>query len=325
MSPHLNHGRTRGNIHMSLKSQLQTYQKEIDRALNRFLPKPTEPPKIIHEAMRYSVFAGGKRLRPILTIAGAKLCGGTARMVMPAACAMELIHTYSLIHDDLPAMDDDDLRRGKPTSHKVFGEDMAILAGDALLTQAFSLVHKNSQIKGIKAQSVLKVIERLSQAAGTMGMIGGQVADIKSDKGRWRHWKDLKPEISYFSKPGYLLKFIHHMKTAALVSAGVEVGGILADASPAQLLALKKFGEFLGLAFQVRDDILDLVGDKKKLGKRGSDTRNVKLTYPALYGLKKSKKRAEKFIDLAIKSLSIFGPKATFLKDLAHYVVMREN
>jgi geranylgeranyl diphosphate synthase type II len=292
----------------------------VNRELNRLLPRETEKPRIIHKAMRYSVNAGGKRLRPILVIAAAEACGGKASMVLPTACAMELIHTYSLIHDDLPAMDDDDLRRGRPTNHKVFGEDIAILAGDALLTHAFALISQNALDKRIKSSAIIDVIKIIAQAAGSHGMIGGQVADIQADHGKWRNIKGY--EFKYHQK---LLNFIHLNKTSALIQASLLAGGHLVGGGQKQLKSLRDYGRNLGLAFQVKDDILDRIGDKKKLGKKGSDLANQKLTFPALYGLEASQQMATRYVSLAQQSLQVFGPRVPILHQLADYVLQRDR
>ncbi len=304
-----------------LKKVLTQKSSLVEKALKKFLPATTVSPHLIHQSMRYSMLAGGKRLRPILVITAAEICGRKASQVIPTACAMEMIHTYSLIHDDLPAMDNDNLRRGRPTNHIVFGDDMAILAGDALLTHAFDLIALNGTIKGIHPGAALKTISIVSQGAGTKGMIGGQVADIKSDKGRW------KKASKRFEgkKPGELLKVIHLRKTAALIIASLEAGATLAGGSPRQIKAFRKYGTCLGLAFQVKDDILDQVGDKKKLGKRGSDAANQKLTYPALYGLNKSVHILDRLTRQAHASLKIFGRKAALLHDLADFVARRDH
>jgi geranylgeranyl diphosphate synthase type II len=254
-------------------------------------------------------------------IAGAEICGGKAQQVMPTACAMELIHTYSLIHDDLPAMDDDDLRRGRPTNHIVFGEDIAILAGDALLTEAFDLIAKNGKIRGLHPQAVLDVLSLVSQKAGTLGMIGGQVVDIRSDKGRWKK----SSQRFEGQSSAELLRTIHLKKTAALIVASLEAGARLVGAPPLKISALKKYGTCLGLAFQVKDDILDKIGDKKKLGKKGSDAANQKLTYPALHGLQKSISILNELVTQTHASLRPFGQKAAVLHQLADFVSERDH
>jgi len=329
------------------ESYLKRYQTKVDQALQGYLPRDHVRPSVIHKAMRYSVFAGGKRLRPILTMAAAEACGGRSERVLPAACALELIHTYSLIHDDLPSMDNDALRRGKPTNHVVFGEEIAILAGDALLTLAFDLLRQNMNLKGVKLTVLPRALEIITRGAGSQGMIAGQVADITSDKGRWKRmgYRALghssgsrNPGLKHFSRspigtfrenefssPSDLLTFIHTRKTAALISTSLELGGCLANGTGAKVAALKRFGEYIGLAFQVKDDILDQIGDKGKLGKTGSDKTNRKLTYPALYGLKNSERRATQLIEKAHHALNVFGQKGWFLNSLANYVLIRDK
>ena len=302
-----------------LKRFFDRFLPQIDRALDRALPKASERPRVIHRAMRYSVEAGGKRLRPILVLAAAEACGGDPRKAMPAACALELIHTYSLIHDDLPAMDDDDLRRGRPTNHKMFGEDIAILAGDALLTRAFELLGTMAG-NGSAGQPAAKLTALIAARAGTKGMVGGQVADISADRGRWR-----KIRKGEYRSPEELLSYIHVHKTAALIEASLLAGALVAKAHAGQAAALAAYGRRIGLAFQVADDVLDRVGDKKKLGKRGSDQANRKLTYPALFGLEASKKHAHRLIGEAHRALAPFGPRAAVLHDLADYIVQRDR
>ena len=295
-----------------LKKYFEKWRKEVDRALHQLLPKESQEPRIIHKAMRYSIFAGGKRLRPILTVAAAEACGLSGRNVLPQACALEMIHTYSLIHDDLPAMDDDDLRRGRPTSHKVFGEAIAILAGDALLTHAFKLASKNGKIPSF---AIPKAVEAIAVGAGTEGMVGGQVMDIEMEGGKW---KKIHPK-----RRGAVLRTIHENKTAALITASLLSGALLAQARARQLKSLKEYGTALGLAFQVADDILDVTADKKLLGKKGSDAANKKLTYASLYGLEKARRMARELSDRAKRSLKIFGKRGWVLNDLADYVVER--
>ncbi len=307
-------------MNSSLKHQLARASKSVDKALKRLLPAVSDKPTAIYKAMNYSVSAGGKRLRPILVLSAAKLCGGQPEKAMPTACALELIHTYSLIHDDLPAMDDDDLRRGMPTNHKVFGEDMAILAGDALLTAAFELIARNSRVPGVKSERVVEAIRVVSEGAGARGMVGGQVADIRADQGRWKKLKG-----SGFKSPSKLLEFIHLNKTAALIRSSLLAGAALAGATPAQKKALDKYGRAIGLAFQVQDDILDCIGDKKKLGKRGSDAKNKKLTFVSLYGLENAQKKACGLVASAHSALRPFGRKAFFLHELADYVLNRDH
>jgi geranylgeranyl diphosphate synthase type II len=297
-----------------LKAYFDRWRKRVDQFLDRCLPSETEPPRTIHKAMRYSVFAGGKRLRPVLVIASAETCGLEGRKAMPTACALELIHTYSLIHDDLPAMDDDDLRRGMPTNHKVFGEAIAILAGDALLTHAFNLIAKNDRIP---PSLIPRAVEVISHGAGSKGMVGGQVADIEMGGGKWTR-KPRKKRIE-------ILRAIHERKTAALIQASILAGAVLGGASGRQLKRLSVYGQRIGLAFQIADDILDVVGNKKILGKKGSDRANRKLTYPAVFGLEGSRRKAALLIKKARESLEIFGNRAEILKELADYIVERTH
>jgi geranylgeranyl diphosphate synthase type II len=259
--------------------------------------------------MRYSVFAGGKRLRPVLVIAGAEAVGGRMDDVMPTACALELIHTYSLIHDDLPAMDNDDFRRGRPTSHKVFGEAMAILAGDGLLTHAFRLIADNWR-PGMDAAVLRDVLVDVADAAGTDGMVGGQVADLEAE-GR-RIGADL-------------LDYIHLHKTAALIRTSIRVGARLSGATAVQLQALSVAGADLGLAFQIVDDILDVTGTTEQLGKTaGKDQAQQKATYPAIHGLDASRARAKGLVDEALGALAPLGPPADPLRALAQFILERK-
>ena len=282
----------------------------VDAALERVLPAETVPPATVHRAMRYSGLAGGKRLRPILVLAGAEAVGGSAPAVLPAACALELIHTYSLIHDDLPAMDDDDYRRGRLTSHKVFGEAVAILAGDALLTLAFKLAADNAALA--REPRVLRdVVAELADAAGTFGMVGGQVADIESEG------KTISPET---------LEYIHLHKTAALIRASLRIGALLAGGAPAAVDAIGEAGRDLGLAFQIVDDILDVEGSLEELGKTaGSDERKKKATYPALHGVPASRREAQRLVARVKERLAALGPRAAPLAGLADYVLERKN
>ena len=277
-------------------------RRAVDEALERYLPAKDAPPATVHEAMRYSVFAGGKRLRPILVIAGAEAVGGTMERVLPTACALELIHTYSLIHDDLPAMDDDDYRRGRLTNHKVFGEAIAILAGDALLTLAFALLAEHAS---------LPVVKDVAHAAGTFGMIGGQVADIQSEG------KSVDAEM---------LEYIHRHKTAALIRCALRSGALLADASTDALAAISEAGSHLGLAFQIVDDILDVEGSLEALGKTaGSDQRNKKVTYPDHFGLEASRLKAKSLIEDAKAALAPLGPRAEPIWALADFIFQRKS
>ncbi len=293
---------------------LATYLAErralVDGALETLLPPETTEPPSVHRAMRYSVLAGGKRLRPILVIAGAEAVGGSAERVLPTACALELIHTYSLIHDDLPAMDDDDYRRGRLTSHKVFGEAIAILAGDALLTLAFRLVADNSATAS-NPLVLRDVVVEIADAAGTFGMVGGQVVDIESEG------KAVAPET---------LEYIHLHKTAALIRASLRVGALLGGGDAAAVEAIGAAGRDLGLAFQIVDDILDVEGSLEQLGKTaGSDARKQKATYPATHGLEASRAQAKALIERSQARLGVFGPRATPLRALADYILERKN
>lgn len=298
-----------------LHSYFESRRKMAEKAIDHYMDKTTSNPEIIHEAMRYSVFAGGKRLRPVLVLMGVEICGKKPEIALPTAAAMELIHTYSLVHDDLPAMDDDDLRRGRPTNHKVYGEAIAVLAGDALLTKAFELIGQNAKIRTVRPQTVPAVIDVIAKGAGTFGMIGGQVMDIQAEGGKWQKTKH----------PAALLAAIHRHKTAALIRVSLQAGAILAGASPKQLTALGEYGEKIGLAFQIADDVLDVVADKKKLGKRGSDAKNKKLTFPALYGLDESRKKAQQLVEEAKAALAPFGKRAQVLKQLANYIIERDH
>ena len=291
---------------------VHAYMKEraraVDEALERALPPESAPPETIHRAMRYSVFAGGKRLRPVLVIAGAEAVGGGMDDVMPTACAMELIHTYSLVHDDLPAMDDDDFRRGRPTSHKVFGEAMAILAGDALLTRAFRLLAENFR-PGMDGRVLRDVLVEIADAAGTDGMVGGQVAVLEAEG------REVTPEA---------LDGIHLHKTAALIRASIRAGAALCGATAAQLQVLGVAGTSLGLAFQIVDDLLDVTGTTAELGKTaGKDQAQRKATYPALHGLEASRARAEALMAEARGALRPFGPAAEALQALGQFVLDR--
>ena len=292
---------------MDLQAYLTNAAQKVDQALGVFLPKPTEKPATIHKAMRYSVFAGGKRLRPILALSAAELCGGSGEVGLHAACAVECIHTYSLIHDDLPCMDDDDLRRGRPTNHKVFGEGIAVLAGDALLTAAFEIL---ALAPTTARYSTADYIRELAHTAGSKRLIAGQVMDIEG-------------EGKAVSKAG--LQFIHLAKTAALLTTSLRLGAMSANATRAKLEALTSFGHSLGLAFQVIDDILDVTQTTEKLGKTaGKDVAATKATYPALFGLERARRIAANLTAEALSALKPFGKRAVFIKAIAESLLVRQ-
>src|SRR5688572_8270434 len=291
-----------------LKLYLETRSEAVNRALDRFLPKESTKPATIHKAMRYSLFAGGKRMRPALCLAAAEACGGSEEAAMPLACAVECIHTYSLIHDDLPAMDNDDYRRGKLTNHKAFGEGIAILAGDALLTQAFEVAGNSRQTNRYTPQQVFR---ELTQASGSLQLIAGQVADLEGE-GRRLDEKELR--------------YIHERKTSALLCCAVRLGGMSANCTAAQLKALTDFGYNVGLAFQIIDDILDITQTSEQLGKTaGKDMAAQKATYPSIVGMEKSRKIAKQLTNRAFASLKIFKGKAVALEALAEYLLKREK
>jgi geranylgeranyl diphosphate synthase, type II len=297
-------------VTFDLDGWTRTRRALVEEALERVLPPEHTAPPTVHRAMRYSVLAGGKRLRPLLVIAGAEAVGGAAQTVLPTACALELIHTYSLIHDDLPAMDDDDYRRGRLTNHKVFGDAMAILAGDALLTLAFRLVAENADL--VTDSRVLRdVVIAIADAAGTDGMVGGQVVDIESEG------KTISAEM---------LDYIHTHKTAALIRASLVAGAMLAGGRPVQLDAIRRAGDALGLAFQIVDDILDVEGSLAELGKTaGSDERKKKVTYPAHHGLEASRAKARTLIEDAKRALAPLGVAAEPVRALADFVFTRRS
>lgn len=293
--------------------QMKERGESVDRALRRFLPKGRSFERVLNEAMSYSVNAGGKRLRPLLCLEGAAVCGGKPESVMLAACALEVLHTYSLVHDDLPAMDDDDLRRGKPTNHCVYGEGLAILAGDGLLTLAFELLARNGAVAGVRPERVVEAVLLLSRAAGAQGMVGGQAVDLASE-GRVVPEKERRARLHY----------IHSHKTGCLLRVSLEMGAVLVGASPLERKALVRYGNCIGLAFQIADDVLDVVGNKEKLGKKGSDAGNGKLTFPAVFGVKESQRLAKKSVGEARRALKPFGKRGEFLGALADYIVERE-
>jgi len=299
---------------MSAKTQfdlqqfLATRTQTVNAALDKFLPGEKVRPATIHKAMRYSLFAGGKRMRPALCLAAAAACGGREADALPLACAVECIHTYSLIHDDLPAMDNDDFRRGKPTNHKVFGEGIAVLAGDALLTQAFEIA---AQAKGWPRYPHRDLILEIAKAAGSLQLVAGQVADLEGEG----------KKLSVAE-----LRYIHERKTSALLCCSVRLGGMSANCTPAQLKALTDFGYHVGLAFQVIDDILDVTQTSEQLGKTaGKDVVVQKATYPAIVGLEKSRKIAAQLTARAFAALKLFKGKAVALEALAEFLLKRDK
>jgi len=292
-----------------LKQTLEQGQTAIDQALEKLLPSFTQRPESIHQAMRHSVFAGGKRLRPILCMEAARMVAGKLPAgIEELGSALEMLHTYSLIHDDLPALDNDDLRRGKPTCHKVFGEALAILAGDALQTQAYEVLAKLK----CPAEARVRIIEEIARGTGTVdGMIGGQVKDLEAER--------QKPDAA-------TLEYIHRSKTGALITASLVTGGIYAGGTHAEIQRLRDFGRAVGLAFQIVDDVLDVTQSSEQLGKTaGKDTASEKATYPALFGIEESLRRADALIISGCNSLDSFGQRAETLKDLAHFLVQRKK
>jgi geranylgeranyl diphosphate synthase type II len=301
-----------------LQEFLDTRTAAVNAALDRFLPPASTRPKTLHAAMRYPLFAGGKRMRPAVCLAAATACGGSEADALPLACAVECIHTYSLVHDDMPCMDDDDLRRGKPTTHVQFrtgkdaagrkrGEAVALLTGDALLTQAFEIA---AQCRGWKRYPHRTIIRELAHAAGSLQLVAGQMADLEGE-----HRKTTLAE----------LRFIHECKTSALLCCSARLGGMSANCTPAQLRALTDFGHHVGLAFQVIDDILDVTQTSEKLGKTaGKDLKAQKTTYPSLVGLEKSRKIATELTGKAFASLKIFKGRAVALEALAEFLLNRE-
>jgi len=280
----------------------------VDAYLERVLPGEDEYPPVIHQAMRYTIFSGGKRLRPILTIAACEALGKDEEIALPAACAIEFIHNYSLIHDDLPFLDDDELRRGKPTAHKVHGPAIALLAGDALLTLGFHQLAAMSPVDGDASLNLL-IIKEISEAVGTRGMIGGQVIDLQSEG----------------EKVGIeVLNYIHSAKTGALLTTCLRVGGLLANAASADMLNLTHYGRSIGLAYQIVDDILDVEGDKKLTGKvTGKDAARGKATFPSLVGMKRSKEMVEELLQEAVAAANLLPQKGRVLPQIAHFITKR--
>jgi geranylgeranyl diphosphate synthase type II len=296
---------------MDIKAYLAKKKDIVDKSLEKLVPPAKTFPPSVHEAMRYSLFAGGKRVRPILAVAAAEALGAKTADLLPIAGSLELIHTYSLVHDDLPAMDDDDLRRGRPTCHKIYGEAVAILAGDGLLTMAFETLSDPRRLKAVPANRLVSIIKEVSTASGVFGMIGGQVVDMESE-GR---------DVDFPT-----LEYIHTHKTGALIRASVRVGALYAKAGKRQFTALTHYGEMVGLAFQIADDILDVTGTREEIGKDvGSDIKKGKKTFPGFYGLEESRRRAGEVADKAVHALRDFDRKADPLRELAKYIVNRVN
>ena len=292
------------DLHSYLKQRKNLVEEALDNSLT------IKKPETIYQAMRYSLLAGGKRLRPILCLATCELTGGSIDLAMPTACALEMIHTMSLIHDDLPAMDNDDYRRGQLTNHKVYGDDIAILAGDGLLAYAFEYVAANTH--NVPAERIVKVIARLGRTVGAEGLVGGQVLDLESEG---------KADIS-----AQTLSFIHTHKTGALLETSVVSGAILAGASDEDITKLSRYAQNIGLAFQIIDDILDITATDEELGKTaGKDLQAQKATYPSLWGIEKSRIQAQNLIDDAIAQLTTYGEKAEPLREIANYIITRKH
>jgi geranylgeranyl diphosphate synthase type II len=282
----------------------------VEKALHKFMPTPSGLSADVIESMNYSLFAGGKRIRPTLCIAGAEAVGGSADDVLAVACALELIHTYSLIHDDLPAIDNDDLRRGRPTNHKVFGEAVALLAGDGLLTLAFNLMVRHGFETDVDKAVLLRVIDLISNAAGYKGMVGGQTVDIGYEG------KDPDPAV---------VEYIHRHKTGAMIAASVTAGAVLSGGSLEEERSINRYGQQIGLAFQIADDILNVEGSSEIIGKgTGSDKARGKMTYPSVFGITGSKRAQEELVDSAIDSLKKFDEKADPLRGIARYIIRRK-
>ncbi len=295
-------------IELDLKKYIEEKRNKIENFILSYFNDPIRP-EILHNSVTYSLTAGGKRLRPILALASYEACGGQ-NDITPYAAAIEFIHTYSLIHDDLPAMDNDDLRRGKPTNHKVFGEGIAILAGDGLLTEAFTIL-SNPNYASISKEALLKVISEISHASGLRGMVAGQALDLISE--------GAEPDAE-------IVQFIHLKKTAALIKASVKIGAILAEASEDLINRLETYGESIGLAFQIVDDILDIEGKTEEMGKpKGSDIERGKMTYPRVFGIEKSKEKAKELIHCAIDALKVFDHSAQPLREIASYIIKRTS
>jgi geranylgeranyl diphosphate synthase type II len=296
---------------MKLEQFLQTNRARVDAALEQFLPAADTPPRVIHEAMRYAVLGGGKRIRPILAIAAAEAVGADVEPVMQSIAALELIHTYSLVHDDLPALDNDDLRRGRKTTHVVFGEAMAILTGDALLTEAFTWL--TTPVEGVDASRQLTAVREVAIAVDSKGMIGGQVADLQAER-------------TAATATIEDLQFIHENKTGKLLTTSVVLGGIVAGATEVQIKTLRRYGNATGLAFQIVDDLLDIESDAATLGKTaGKDVAQGKLTYPALVGIEAARAEAQRLLEVAVTAADMIRGPANYLADIARYICERRS
>jgi geranylgeranyl diphosphate synthase, type II len=292
-----------------LQETLEQGRSLTDAALDRLIPLETQHPESIHKAMRHSVFAGGKRLRPVLCMEAGRMVAGTLpNKIEELGAALEMLHTYSLIHDDLPALDNDDLRRGRPTCHKIFGDAIAILAGDALQTQAYEVLARVE----CPAESRVRIIEEIARGTGTIdGMIGGQVVDLEAEQTR---------------PTAEMLEYIHRSKTAALIAASLVSGGLYAGAKENEVKKLRGFGQAIGLAFQIVDDVLDVTQTSEQLGKTaGKDTAAQKATYPALFGVEESLRKADSLVNAALSELDSFGERAETLKELARFLVERKK
>lgn len=298
----------------SLCRRLKECRLAVEAALDRWLPREDELPPVLHKAMRYAVFAGGKRLRPFLVLECCRMSGGEEDRALPAACAVEVLHTHSLVHDDLPSMDDDDFRRGKSSCHRVFGEGMAVLCGDALLTLAFELLASGLREKGVEAETSIRCIAMLAEAAGSRRLGGGQAMDITEQA------------TGYADRRAEMVVQIHERKTAALMRSCCGIGGAIGGASDAQLRRLGEYGHWLGMAFQITDDVLDVTGEAQQLGKSvGKDARQKKLTYPMVFGLDRSRELAAEAMHNALQALTSFDGRADTLRSLAPFLLERQS
>ena len=296
---------------MDITQYLEQQRQRVDRFLEQSLPESLSDPEKLYDSMRYSLLAGGKRVRPILTIAAAQALGYDRDAMLPFAASLEFVHTYSLVHDDLPAMDDDDYRRGRLTNHKVYGDGMAILAGDALLTMAFELCSQDTGAHGLTASQQLQIVRELSYGSGHQGMVGGQVMDILAE--------NQEVELAHLQK-------IHSHKTGQLIRAAVRIGGIIGGASSTQLESLTRYAEDIGLAFQIADDVLNMVGTREELGKdAGTDEKRGKQTYPSFFGIDGARKLGEECVERAINRLQSFDHHADPLRRIATYIIERRS